>query len=781
MKRSLFILLLTASLAVSMAVDAREVTVRLGIVLDGPWVRSSLYREKFLEEIRSTTAGEVDLVLDEADILDGGWSVEKINASLDRLLADSSVDLVIMMGKVGSNEACRRRKLSKPVIATSILDTSFEHIPVKDGTSGVRNLNYITSFRSIGSSVMAFREITPFDELIVLVDAAEFRSIPESGAFVGQIEEDTGVRIIVVEVDGSAEQALLEIPPDAEAVMMMFQPRLTDLQFADLVAGLNGRNLPTFTISGREEVEAGILAGLSAQESHMQLARGVAINIMDIARGTDAGTLPVSFTIDEKLVINMATARLIDVYPGYEMITGAELINERAADTGRVLTIETAISEALAANLDLAAADRYIAGGAQQVNEARAALLPWIGLRTDYSVIDEDRAEALGGMMPEKLWTGTAGLSQLIYSDRAWAGYTVEKHLQESRVQDVEATRLDIIQAAATAYLRVLKALTIEQIQKENLVLTRENLARARIRVSAGIAGPDEVYRWEAEIATSKGAVLQAESGTMAARAEMNRILNRPLMEEFMPGEGYETAVDEILVDDWVVDYLQNPRTLRQLGEILLEDAIINAPEIKGVDALIAAAERTLSGSKRNFFIPDLSVNGDVTQRFDYSGAGSERPPGSTVDDTAWSVGATASIPLLTGGERIATLNRTKEELARVRIERGALSQRVEQRTLNDVYMIRASYPAIGLSKSAVEASEKNLDLVSESYAQGIKSIIDLIDAQNKYYVAKQSEANAAFGFAADLISLQRSIGKFYMLLGEGERENFRDKVEAKE
>ena len=216
-------------------------------------------------------------------------------------------------------------------------------------------------------------------------------------------------------------------------------------------------------------------------------------------------------------------------------------------------------------------------------------------------------------------------------------------------------------------------------------------------------------------------------------------------------------------------------------GEILLEDAIVNAPEIKGVDALIAAAERTLSGSKRNFWLPDFSLNGDVTERFDASGAGSEKPPGSTTDNMLWSVSATASIPLLTGGERIATLGRTKEELARVRIERSALSQRVEQRTLNDIYVIRASYPVIGLSMSAVEASEKNLELVSDSYAQGIKSIIDLIDAQNKYYVAKQAAANAVYGFATDLVNLQRSIGKYYMLLEDDEREGFKDKVESNE
>ncbi len=781
MKRALIVFVLAASLALSMTVDARERTVRLGVVLDGPWARSSLYRENFLEEIRSTTAGEVEIVLDDSSVLDGGWSVEQINASLDRLLADGSIDIVLMMGKIGSNEACRRRKLPKPVIAADILDTSFEHIPFKDGTSGIRNLNYIASFRTIGSSITAFREITPFDELVVLVDAVEFSLIPELKEFIGRIEKEIGVDLIFVEVNGSAEQALLEIPPDAEAVLMNFQPSLTDLQFVDLVTGLNDRDLPTFTVSGREEVEAGILAGLSAQESNLQLARGVAINIMDIARGTAASTLPVSFTIEETLVINMATARKIDVYPSYRISTGADLINERAEGTGRMLSLEDAISEALVANLDLAAADRYVAAGANQVNEARATLLPWVGVSTDYSVIDEDRAAALGGLMPEKLWTGSAGLTQLIYSDRAWAGYTVGKHLQESRVQDVEAIRLDIIQASATAYIRVLQAMTFEQIQKENLVLTRENLARARIRVSAGIAGPDEVYRWESEIATSKAAVLTAESLTLASRVEMNRILNRPLMEEFTAGDISDEAIENLLVDDWITDYLQNPRTLRQLSGFVLEDAVINAPEIKGVDALIAAAERTLSGSKRSFWIPDFSLNGDVTQRFDKSGAGSAPASGSTIDKTGWQVGATASIPLITGGERIATLGRTTEELARVRVERSALEQRVEQRALNAIYVIRASFPAIGLSREAVEASEKNLDLVSDSYTQGIKSIIDLIDAQNKYFVAKQASANAAFGFATDLVKLQRSVGKYYMLLGDGERENFKGQVESNE
>jgi outer membrane protein len=50
---------------------------------------------------------------------------------------------------------------------------------------------------------------------------------------------------------------------------------------------------------------------------------------------------------------------------------------------------------------------------------------------------------------------------------------------------------MDIIQAAASAYLNVLRARNIERIEKENLKLIRENLERARIRVETGVAGLD--------------------------------------------------------------------------------------------------------------------------------------------------------------------------------------------------------------------------------------------------------------------------------------------------
>jgi hypothetical protein len=54
----------------------------------------------------------------------------------------------------------------------------------------------------------------------------------------------------------------------------------------------------------------------------------VAVNVLSILEGMDAGALPVVFKPGEQLTINMATARTIDVYPSLVTLTEADLIDE---------------------------------------------------------------------------------------------------------------------------------------------------------------------------------------------------------------------------------------------------------------------------------------------------------------------------------------------------------------------------------------------------------------------------------------------------------------------
>jgi outer membrane protein TolC len=122
-------------------------------------------------------------------------------------------------------------------------------------------------------------------------------------------------------------------------------------------------------------------------------------------------------------------------------------------------------------------------------------------------------------------------------------------------------------------------------------------------------------------------------------------------------------------------------------------------------------------------------------------------------------------------------LTRTQAELAQLRHERDNAANRIENRILNAVHLIRASYPGIRLSMDAADAAQRNLTLVTDSYVRGIKSIIDLIDAQNQALVANQQAANAVYDFLIDLMAVQRSTGSFFLFAPEEERDEWIERL----
>jgi outer membrane protein TolC len=107
--------------------------------------------------------------------------------------------------------------------------------------------------------------------------------------------------------------------------------------------------------------------------------------------------------------------------------------------------------------------------GAQNVHIARSVLLPQIEAAATGVVIDKDRAESSFGSQAERTLSGAATLSQVIYSEPAWANLSIQRHFQAALAKDRDQLRLDIARDAALAYLRVLRAKTFERIQKNNL------------------------------------------------------------------------------------------------------------------------------------------------------------------------------------------------------------------------------------------------------------------------------------------------------------------------
>lgn len=745
----------------------------IGIITDGPTIAYPGVVDLFKHEIAQMVEGEFEVSFPDAMIIEADSTREGVNDKIDSLLDNPECNLIITLGLIGSTEALKRQDLPKPVIAPLVYDAELQKAPGDGVTSGVKNLYYINLGIPIDQEIINFRKLTPFKRLTVLMDKREIDGVPVIAKLTSYLANEHSMRVKMIPVDNSAARALEQIPADAEAVLVGTLWQLDDAEIDILVQGLIERRLPSLSLSNYRYLEAGIFATNMQKDTVGQLARQVAINTQEILLGEDPGALPATFSRRLKLSINMATARAIEAYPSLDYMTGANLINDERQDIGRRLSLKQVVSEALVANLDLAVAEREVEAGRYEVDERKSALFPQIAVGLGGRVIDDDRASVGSGTTPEKAIIGTITASQQIYSETNWANFEVAKYSQEGREFLRDSVQLDIIFQATTAYLNVLRSMKIEQLQKENMHLTQANLDRAQIRLSTGVAGPDEVYRWEVQFANDRQIVLQAESNTFDAKQSLNRIINRPLTEEFMVEE--TNLEDPLFVggDNFFTDLVQRPNNFNTFRKFALEKGLEASPELKAIDAGIAAQDRLVLKASREYWLPTVSLEASVDELLTEDGAGERSSSGTGLDDTEWQVGVFATLPLYEGGRKGATVARNKEVLLRLKTVRRNTEKDISNSILNSINSTRASYPAINLSRDAVDAARSNLDLVSDSYVLGVKSIIDLLDAQNQALRAELDAANAVYDFLIDLMAVQRSMGTFVTFLSQQEKQEW--------
>ena len=465
--KSFIILFLSLLLFASPSLAKQQINI--GIVLDGPWGRFQENIEVVRQEILELTEAEFEVSFPDTMLVDGGWTTTGINLAIDSLLANKNTDLIITLGHVASNEIAKRGDLFKPAIAAFLIDADLQNLPITEGSSGVANLAYIDRMQRLERELTSFKDITPISHLAIMVDNNIIETIPQVIKTIVSMALQKEVKVSIVGVETSAAAALQKLDDDVDGVLLTPLYRITNDDFKNLVTGLVQLQLPSYSYIGLKEVEQGIFATFSHESSTIHLARNIALVVHDILRGEKPEKIQVSFADDKQLVINMATARAINIFPDFDVLTEAELLHEKELNISRKLNLDKVVQEALSSNLDLAAADHALLAGSQKVLENRAPLLPQIGLGVGAVKIDEDRAAASSGQFPEESFSGGITASQIIYSDKAWTGYETEKHLQDSRSENRESLRLDIVLAASSAYLNVLRAETVEAIEKENL------------------------------------------------------------------------------------------------------------------------------------------------------------------------------------------------------------------------------------------------------------------------------------------------------------------------
>ena len=786
--RALLALVLLAGAAIPARAQMTCDPCAVGVVFDGPWARNDELRAGFEEEIAALAAPRHTVVFPAGARRVADWTLEGARAAVEALLADPGVDIVLTYGPVSSSHAINRAGLPKPVVAAFVLDPEAQGFPLEttaagERVSGVPNLAYITFTGDRTDEIGRLREVVPFDRLTYLANEALLAAVPVLEANLRRGMRQVGGEAAIVRVGTSIDAALAALPPETEAVYVTPLTQLPAGEFDRLVRALIERRLPAFSYWGRSEVDLGLLASVYLDTDMRRLGRRVALHVQRILAGEDAGDLPVDFRRNRRLTVNMATARAIGVHPDWRVMTEAELLHNEPTNVTRRLSLASAAREAVAANLDLAAADRTVAAGRQAVRAARAALRPQITASGGVETIDRDRAESSFGLQP--VWTsaGSVGVSQLLYSDGGaprWPSSATCRRRASRLARSCGWTWRTAPRSAIWTYCEPGPS----SGSSGRTSPSPDRTSSWRSRAGGSVSPASEVIRWGNQIAINRRDVIEASAARSVAEIALNRLLHRPLEEPFATAE-VDLDDPALLANTATVDaYIDNPFAFAIFRDFMTAEALEQSPELRQLDAAIAAGERTALAARRALWAPTVAAGGDLTALQTAGGLDAADPadlpfPITRPNPLNWSVGVSASLPLFTGGARRAERTRAAEELDELRLTRRAVAERVEQRLRSVLHRAGASYAGIDLAADAADAARRNLALITDAYEQGVLSILDLIDAQNAALVAEQSAATAVYDFLIDLMDTHRASGRFGLFMEPAGLAAFADRLRA--
>lgn len=471
------------------------------------------------------------------------------------------------------------------------------------------------------------------------------------------------------------------------------------------------------------------------------------------------------------------------------------------------LTMERAVEMGLEANLGLKADRMGVDAANESVASARATFLPQVGsslARTSQKSVPSDFTQGVADITSQGLafssffaqalpllgtrydvsWSNnrnsqlggnplfnpflrssfslnvTQPLYRNLFIDQNRAAVaTSERRRAIADVQlDQQVVRTET--AIRNAYLDLIGATEALKVARQNLEIRQISLTQARARVQVGTAAPIDLISAEADVASNQEQVLLAEAD-ISTREDALRTL----------------VLDPGRQDYWQI-HIVPTGTLQAEGRQVDLDAAIRNALANRLDLIV---------QKRQLDIDDLTlrVARDATKpavdlRVNYGTSGSGGtlleygegfPPvvvkqtaktfGSVLSDTfgaaypQWSVGVNVSYAV---GHSAADANLAQQQIARRQNELTLREMEIAivQQVRDAARQVENSYQRVLVTRTALRASEQQLDAEQRRFAAGLSTTLELQVRQGQLASARIAELNAVIAHNRALINFER-------------------------
>jgi outer membrane protein len=409
----------------------------------------------------------------------------------------------------------------------------------------------------------------------------------------------------------------------------------------------------------------------------------------------------------------------------------------------QALTLESALSTAETANLNVLLSREALTQAGEVVNQQRVGLLPSVtasGQQRRTQGVSISNNAASQNDLVDRFDAKLAGTVPLIDPEQistlrsARAGVSVAQADYQSTVQGTLAL-------VAQTYFTHLRNLRRIEVLDANIERAKVLLELARNQVNAGIATRIDVTRAEAQLAQTQQARLQQDTVVYQSALQLERLL------------GLDPST-QLQLADFNVKRIAEPGFPLGLERTTFER---RADWIRAQKAVEQAKLDVRTAKYQR--LPSLALQGEY---------GLVAPRISDSDrEEAWFAGAVVSVPVFDGfkggaDRRIALSRQRGQEL---RLHNLELQIAAELRLA--VQDASSRYAQIGVAEKSLQLAEEQLRLARQRYEQGVADNREITEAQNNLAIASDALVEAIYQYNLSRVELARSKGDVRVILSE--------------
>ena len=371
----------------------------------------------------------------------------------------------------------------------------------------------------------------------------------------------------------------------------------------------------------------------------------------------------------------------------------------------------------------------------ENIPQARAALLPQVSLNGSYQRNHPIKPDADSN----NSYGYSVQATQTLFDASKYADYKQGKLAAKLADAQFDLSEQQLLLNVSQAYFDVLTAYDLISASKASKKLYQRQLEQAKTMFDVGAATIVDTHEAQAGLDNAQVQVLNAEQKLHLAQQKL----------EYYTGLN---PLDIERIDDKQVNRILNRKTLAEWQQL----AYLSNTNISAKHLAVEQAQAAVQKAKANRY-PTVELQAayqDQHQQVSNMGFS------ENVHNKGASIGVNLSMPLYTGGALSSQVRQTQFELLQREDELTASKRDTDLQVREQYLNVQSGLAQVNALEQLVLTNRKKLESSQLGQQVGVRSNLDVIDAQKTLADSEQQLAKARYDYLQAQLALAQAAGQ---------------------